>query len=132
MTVVGFAQSIISGKVTDAVTKEPILGASVSIKGTVLGGVADGSGKFSIKSKQSFPVTVSVGAIGFLTELVEVKDESSLSISLKENIGTLAEVTVTGNRVEESLTKASTTIENSTSARLHNQLRRMFMVSYKG
>jgi outer membrane receptor protein involved in Fe transport len=110
-TVVGFAQSTISGKVTDAVTKEPIPGASVSIKGTVLGGVADGSGKFSIKSKQGFPVTVSVGAIGFLTELVEVKDESPLSVSLKENIGTLAEVTVTGNRVEESLTKASTTIE---------------------
>ncbi len=111
LSIYAFAQTTISGTITDANDKSPMVGASINIKGTVVGALADGSGKFSLKTKQALPLTIHVTAIGYTAQDIIVKDASELSIALKEDIGTLEEVKVTGNRVEESITKSPVTIE---------------------
>ena len=47
----------ISGTITDANTNEPIVGASVMIKGTSMGSVTDFDGKFNVNVK-CYPVTL--------------------------------------------------------------------------
>lgn len=110
-SLVTYAQTNITGTISDGANQTPIPGASIVIKGTVLGSIADGNGKFSIKTKQAYPITLSVTAIGYSSQQVEVKDASPISIALKGDIEILSEVTVSGNRVEEALTKAAVTIE---------------------
>lgn len=106
-----FAQTTINGSVNDANDNSPLVGASITIKGTVIGAVADGNGKFSLKTNQKLPLTLRVSAVGYVLQEIEVKDGNAVSVSLKEDIGTLSEVTVTGNRVEESITKSPVSIE---------------------
>lgn len=109
-SVYAFAQTTISGSVSDATSKEPLIGASITIKGTIAGTLADSKGGFNLKVK-SLPVTLRISAIGYSTEEVIVKDASPLNISLKEDIGSLAEITITGNRVEEGITKSAVSVE---------------------
>lgn len=106
-----FAQSTITGTISDQKDKSALVGASVAIKGTIAGAIADANGKFSLKSKQSFPITLRISAIGYVPQEITVTDEKDLSISLSEDIGTLSEVTITGNRVEQGITKSPVTVE---------------------
>lgn len=101
----------ITGKISNSENNLPIAGASIMIKGTVAGTVAGNNGSFILKTNQALPFTVRVTAVGFLQQEIVVKNSEALNISLKENIGTLEEVQVTGNRVEESITKAPVTVE---------------------
>jgi iron complex outermembrane recepter protein len=101
----------ITGKITDNSDKSPIAGATIVIKGTVTGTVANAKGDFTLNTNQTPPFTIKVSAIGFLQKEIEVKNSEPLNIGLGESIGTLEEVQVTGNRVEESITKAPVTVE---------------------
>jgi iron complex outermembrane recepter protein len=101
----------ITGKISNSDDKTPIAGASLMIKGTVAGTVANNSGDFTLRTNQALPFTIRVTAIGYLQQEVVVKNSESLNIALKESIGTLEEIQVTGNRVEESITKAPVTVE---------------------
>ena len=42
------AQRTITGKVTDGQTKDPLVGASVLVKGTTIGNITDLDGKYSL------------------------------------------------------------------------------------
>ena len=113
------AQTTINGTVKDASNKEPLIGASVVVKGTVAGSVTDKNGNFQIKSNVALPTTLRVSLIGFKT-LEVAATGSAVSVDLVEDIGSLSEVTVTGNRVEESLTKSSVSIEKLGVRQLQN------------
>ncbi len=108
-SVYAFAQTTISGTITDATSNEPIVGASISIKGTIAGALADGKGNFNLKTK-SLPVTLRISAVGYKLVEIEAKD-ATVNVKLSEDIGTLSEITVTGNRVEESITKSAVSVE---------------------
>jgi iron complex outermembrane recepter protein len=101
----------IKGKIINNEDKSPIAGATIVIKGTVTGTVANAKGDFTLNTNQTPPFTIKVSAIGFLQKEIEVKNSEPLNIGLGESIGTLEEVQVTGNRVEESITKAPVTVE---------------------
>ncbi len=58
-------QSNLEGKVIDAVTKEPITGVSVNIKGTTHGVVTDEEGKFHFQTGQKLPYTLIVSYLGY-------------------------------------------------------------------
>jgi iron complex outermembrane recepter protein len=105
------AQTTISGTISDAADNSLIIGSSVTVKGTINGTISDANGKFTLKINQKLPVTLRITSLGYLPQEVEVKDSNPLTISLKEDIGTLTEVTVSGNRVEESITKSAVSIE---------------------
>src|SRR5688572_23512852 len=52
------AQTNISGSVKDGTTGEPLAGASIVVRGTILGTLTNGDGEFSIKVSQSPPFTL--------------------------------------------------------------------------
>ena len=88
------AQISVSGIVKDAVTGEPILGASVLEKGTNNGIITNYDGAFTISvSPKSILV---IKYLGYLPEEVPVSGKTSLVIQLKENTIVLGEVVAIG------------------------------------
>ncbi|MHC0445405.1 SusC/RagA family TonB-linked outer membrane protein [Flavobacterium sp. 3-218] len=87
-------QSKLEGKVIDAVTKEPIIGASITIKGTTHGVQTDFDGKFFFQTGQKLPYTLLVSYLGYKKAEVVV-NENPVTISLTEEQNQLSEVVVT-------------------------------------
>ena len=111
------AQTTLTGTITDT-EKAPLPGSTVLVKGTIGGAIADENGKFSLQTSQKLPLTLKITSIGFSSVELEVKDNAPLSVQLKEETSSLAELTITGNRVEEKITKAPVTVEKITSRQL--------------
>lgn len=87
-------QSKLEGTVIDAVTKQPVIGASINIKGTTHGAVTDFDGKFYFQTGQKFPYTLIVSYLGYKkTEIVVTANPVTVSISEEQNA--LSEVVVT-------------------------------------
>ncbi len=75
------AQVVVKGKVVDAGTKEPIVGASVFLKGTTTGTFTelDGSFKLSIPAK---PATLVVSFVGYLNFEKQLNPKAGQDINL--------------------------------------------------
>ncbi|SHL75545.1 SusC/RagA family TonB-linked outer membrane protein [Flavobacterium saccharophilum] len=87
-------QSKLEGIVVDASTKEPIIGASINIKGTTHGVVTDFDGKFFFQTGQKLPYTLIVSYLGYKkTEIVA--NTNSVVIELTQEQNALSEVVVT-------------------------------------
>lgn len=90
-----FAQSKITGVVKDS-TGEPIIGASVTIKGAQgVGAVTDIDGNFSL-TVPSGKKQLLVSYIGFTPQTVDMNGKNTFTIVLKEDNQTLNEVVVVG------------------------------------
>lgn len=87
-------QSKLEGTVIDAVTKEPIIGASINIKGTTHGVQTDFDGKFYFQTGQKFPYTLVVSYLGYKKTEVVVNG-NSVVIDLTQEQNALSEVVVT-------------------------------------
>ncbi|PLK42456.1 TonB-dependent receptor [Emticicia sp. TH156] len=92
--------STLSGRVIDEKTKEPLIGASVQIKGTTHGVITDVDGKFYFKTGQKFPYTLVVNFIGY--EPLEIlASTSTIIVPLKTNAQQLNEIVVVGYGTQE-------------------------------
>jgi TonB-dependent starch-binding outer membrane protein SusC len=85
----------ISGIVRGEEDAQPLVGVSVSVKGTVLGTQTDIEGKFTLQvpaenSKLVFTY------VGFLAQEVEFKGEANLNVVLKSDTRQLSEVVISG------------------------------------
>ncbi|MBL7792558.1 MAG: carboxypeptidase-like regulatory domain-containing protein, partial [Saprospiraceae bacterium] len=92
--VMGFAlaQRTISGTVTDE-KGEPLIGASILVKGTTSGTVTDVDGKYSLQAPAEGTLIVSY--TGFTTKEVALGPSNAVDIALEESAEQLAEVVVT-------------------------------------
>lgn len=88
-------QSKLDGTVVDAITNQPIIGASVTIKGTTHGVITDTEGKFYFQTGQKFPYTLIVSYIGYKKAEVIV-EKNPVFINLKEERQELDELVVVG------------------------------------
>ncbi|KAF2340886.1 SusC/RagA family TonB-linked outer membrane protein [Flavobacterium tistrianum] len=88
-------QSKLDGTVVDAITNQPIIGASVNIKGTTHGVVTDTEGKFYFQTGQKFPYTLIVSYIGY-KKLEVIVEKNPVIINLKEERQELDELVVVG------------------------------------
>ena len=71
-------QSKLNGTVVDGITNEPIIGASINIKGTTHGVSTDLDGKFYFQTGQKFPYTLIVTYIGYKNkEVAKAFDEAN-------------------------------------------------------
>src|SRR5579862_2392244 len=61
----------VSGKVTDAKSKEPLIGVNVSLVGTTLGGVTDVNGDYNILNVPPNKYSVRAAYIGYNPEVVQ-------------------------------------------------------------
>ena len=87
----------VTGKVTDA-NSEGIPGVSVAVKGTNTGATTDANGAFTVTVKSGNAV-LNISAVGYKTKSVSVGSQSSISVSLDEDVSQLSEVIVTGYSV---------------------------------
>jgi len=109
-----YAQEFVtlSGSIKDGDSATPLPGVNISIKGTVLGTISDGDGKFQIKLKPTFPVTLSFSFIGFKThEIILTSQKDDIGVSLEPTSVLTEEVVVSASRIEESNLKSPVAIE---------------------
>ena len=78
----GFAQKTVTGTVKDA-TGEPMIGVSVVVDGTSIGGITDADGNFSIPNVSSSAV-LKVTYIGYQEQKVTVGNRSVINFVMKE------------------------------------------------
>ncbi len=107
------AQSVVvSGKVTDKLTNEPIPGVSVTIKGKTTGSSTDQNGKFSFTTTEKKPFTVAATSIGFTTVEQQVTGASTnLSFQLESGAILGQEVVISASRTPERILESPVTIE---------------------
>lgn len=90
-----FAQSTVSGTVTDAETGDPISGATVLVKGTTSGAFTDEEGSYTVSVPEG-ATTLQFRFFGYEAKEVEIAGQSTVDVALPTNISTLDEVVVTG------------------------------------
>lgn len=91
-------QKAITGTVVDQ-KGEPIIGASVTVKGATTGTVTDLDGKFSLDTPANS--TLLIRYVGYINQEVKVGDQSQINIILKEDTQSLDEVVVVGYGVQK-------------------------------
>ncbi|SMD44313.1 Outer membrane receptor for ferrienterochelin and colicins [Aquiflexum balticum DSM 16537] len=109
-----FAQTTtISGQVTEAITKETLVGVNIVVKGKVIGTISDLDGNFTLRVNQDPPLTLIFSMVGFTSQEVEITDSnvSNLQVALKESTILGQEIVVSASRVEESVLQSPVTIE---------------------
>ena len=102
----------ITGVVTDKKLKEPIIGASVIVKGTTYGTVTDLDGNFTLQVSKGNVLVISF--IGYTTQEIKVNENQfSYNIQMSEDIQTLDEVVVVGfgTQRKANLTEAVATVD---------------------
>jgi outer membrane receptor protein involved in Fe transport len=110
ITVQAYAQTI-KGTVKDLKSKELLIGATVSVKGTQNGTTTDLDGKFALEVKD-LPVTLLVTYIGYQNKELIVTDAATpLLIQLGMNESTLKEATVVESRLTEKQRESALTVE---------------------
>lgn len=73
MVSMALAQSRVTGSVISADDNEPIVGASILVKGTTVGTISDLDGKFTLTGIPKSAKTLIVSYIGMKTQEVEIK-----------------------------------------------------------
>ena len=112
LAVSSFAQTKISGKVSDGASKESLIGVSVAVKGKVIGTISDGKGNFALSTTTPTPFTISVSSIGYKTQEIVVSGaKSDFDIKLEEQNILGQEVVVSASRVEEGVMKSPVSVE---------------------
>lgn len=98
-SMVAVAQEKVSGTVVDG-SGEPIIGASVVVKGTSTGTVTDYNGNFSIPNVPARASLV-VSYVGFTPQTVAVGGKGNITVTLQEDRQLLNEVVVVGYGVQK-------------------------------
>ena len=89
-------QRTIAGRVANAVSDEPIVGATVSVVGTAIAAVTDARGEFTLSAPEGL-VSLSVRAIGYKRRSFPVNpDQARIALAVDPDIFNLEAVVVTG------------------------------------
>ena len=94
-----WAQGNVSGKVVDA-TGEPVIGASVMVKGSTIGAITDLDGNFSIPNAPR-NATLEISYVGFKTQTIPVGGKNAISVTMQEDRQMLDDVVVVGYGVQK-------------------------------
>ncbi len=111
-----FAQSqTVTGKITNAESKEAVPAASVVLKGGSNGTYTDGQGNFKLTIAHSFPFTLVISSIGYETKEFIVESASSAEIELKPASVMGTEVVVSATRSQIRSLESPVSIERMSS-----------------
>ena len=89
-----FGQKSVTGKVTDS-GKKPVIGATITVKGTTIATLTSTTGDFAIKVPAG-KKTIIVSNVGFEDQQFDIGASTTYDVSLKETISALNEIVVTG------------------------------------
>ncbi len=122
-----FAQNTgtIAGQILDAETKQPLLGANVSVQKTLLGASADANGRFRITRVPEGLQQVQISYVGYgtLTLPIKVQRDSVvvLNVTLQPAPITFNQVIVTGSRQAEDLNFAANSVSLMSAAEMRKR-----------
>lgn len=97
-TTVQQQKTTVAGTVTDA-AGEPIIGASIVVKGTSRGTVSDADGHFTLSAPQG--TILEVSCIGFEKKTIKVPASGKVSVMLNEDSRSLGDVVVTAMGIKK-------------------------------
>ena len=83
----------VKGKVIDS-KGEPLIGVSIQVKGTAIGGITDIDGNYTLTTSDANPILV-YSYIGYKTQEIPLKSQTNLNITLHEDTQVIDEVVVT-------------------------------------
>ncbi len=130
-----FAQTkTITGKITDSKTKEPMVGATILVKGTKVGTATDVDGNFKLDIPADAKV-LTVSYVGYTAKDYPIGSSATFNIDLETADIPGSEVVVTSSRVAESIKQAPVQIEKMTSREIKSAASGDFYQSignYKG
>ena len=92
----------ITGNIVDA-NEDPIIGATIMVKGTTIGTISDTNGNFILNNVPENAV-IQISYIGYSTQEIPVIGKTSFKIVLQEETQTLEEVIVVGYGVQKKST----------------------------
>lgn len=102
MPIALWAQNVtVSGIITD-MNKHPIIGATIMVKNTTIGTVTGSNGEYSIKSPADSILVIK--SMGYVTEEVSINGQTTIDVSLIEDIKSLQEVVVVGYGTQKKVT----------------------------
>lgn len=109
------AQSRVSGIVLSAEDQEPVIGASVLLKGTTIGSITDIEGRFQISNVPDNVKTIVVSFVGMKMQEVPVSSEE-MKILLQSDSKQIDEVVVVayGTQKKSSFTGSASTVGATT------------------
>lgn len=106
----------ISGIMLDNQTSEPLIGASVFVKGTTTGTVTDIDGKFSLKITQAPPLVLVFSYIGYDAQEISINSAADLkrsfTLKLKSTETELEGVEIVDYRITEKQQQNPQTVES--------------------
>ncbi len=85
----------VSGTITDATTKEPLVGVNVVLEGTTIGVLTDVKGSFTI-NVPNLNGTLAISYIGYVVQKVPVNGLTTINVALSPDLTSLDEVVVIG------------------------------------
>ena len=111
------AQTRVTGVVTSSEDGEPVIGASVKVKGAAVGAVTDMDGMFTLEVKPGTELTISY--LGMTPKTV--KAANNMRVVLEPDNKTLQEVVVTGYGSARKLGTIAGSVETVSSDKLANR-----------
>ena len=105
-----FAQSTISGKITDAETREDLIGANIIIAGTSIGTTTDFDGNYSLTSDRPLPWTVEISYTGYSNQELQITSAGTQNIEMSSGINFNQEVVISASRKQEKAVDAPASI----------------------
>jgi iron complex outermembrane receptor protein len=108
-----FAQeSKITGTLTDAATGQPVVGASITVKGKLTGTITDSKGNYSLNlNKIKPPFTLIISAVGYEPVENSVTSTGEVSLKLQQKSIVLNEVVSSATRINQSILQSPVSIE---------------------
>jgi TonB-linked SusC/RagA family outer membrane protein len=85
----------VSGTITDAATGQAMPGVNIVVKGTTIGAIADGSGKYSF-SVTDPNATLIFSFIGYVNQEISLNGRTTINVALTSEVVGLNEVVVIG------------------------------------
>lgn len=90
-----YAQQVkLTGNVTSASDKEPMIGVTIMVKGTPTGTVTDFDGNYSLEVPSNSTIVFSM--IGYKTQEIKVNNRTRINVSMTEDVEALDEIVVIG------------------------------------
>lgn len=112
-------QKTISGKITDATTGQPVIGSTVTIKGSTTGTQTNADGNFTIDAPASAK-NLLISSVGYESQDIPINGRNQITVSLRTSNSTLNEVVVVGygTQKRKDLTGAVSSVTAATIAKV--------------
>lgn len=107
-----FAQTTLRGIISDETDGEPLVGASIVVKGTDQGTITEWDGTFVFKTEAAYPVTLEVSYVGYATKEVVVEDDKQIKVDLGTDAEMIETVEIKGRRIDEKQKESPLTVES--------------------